>query len=131
MTFDINFILTLCLVLFVCALIAVCVYVILLLVEVIKSAKSVNRLVASTEGEVNAMVKDVADTVNLTTNGIQQMVKRLTFITSFLEVLGVVSTGVDTLKGKAGKGLPGKIAVLSALAGLKRGIEVLLNDKNK
>ena len=131
MSFDLNVILTICLILFVAALAVVCVYVVFLLVEFIKTAKSVNRLVASTEGEINSMVSNVSSTVDLTTTGIQKVVERVSFVTSFLEVLGVVSTGVDTVRGKAGKGLPGKIAVVSALAGLKRGIEILLNDKKK
>ena len=130
MSFDLGWILNLCLILFVIALVMVCIYVILLLVEFIRSMKSVNRLVESTEGEVNSMVKDISQTVNLTTSGIQDVVKRIGFLTSFLEVLGVVSTGVGAIRGKAQKtGGPSKIAVISALAGLKRGLDVLLSEK--
>jgi len=119
-----------CLVLLIVAGIVVCVYIVFLLVEFIRAARSLNRVLKNSEGEINAMLTDVSKTVNLTTAGIQDLVQRIRFFTAFLEVLGVVSNGVDVFKSKTKQAAaPSKIAVLSTLAGFKRAIELILGEK--
>jgi uncharacterized protein YoxC len=110
--------------------IAVCVYIIFLLVEFIRAARSMNRVLKNSEGEIDAMLADVSKTVNLTTAGIQDLIQRIRFFSAFLEVLGVVSNGVDVFKSKTKQTVaPSKVAVLSALAGFKRAFELLLGEK--
>jgi hypothetical protein len=119
------------LIVLVAAAVIACVYLIILLLEFIRAARSVNRLLDSTENEVNAMVKDVSKTVNVTSVGVRDLVERIRFFTGFLEVLGVFSSSMDVVRGSTKKAtLSSKIALVSALAGIKKFIEVLLSDKS-
>ncbi|MBU0686624.1 MAG: hypothetical protein KKB81_02040 [Candidatus Margulisbacteria bacterium] len=130
MAFDIGIILNICLIIFVIALTVLCVYITWLIAEIVKSVRSANRIMATTERDINSLVQSISANVIATTESAREIVKRLNFLTSFLEVFGAVSTGISVMKGKAKKSnVASRIAVLSALAGLKRLLEVLLGEK--